>query len=231
MRTRTGACILHAFKAVHARLVTGGHRPQLHRLDNECSTALKQFLTTEEFDFQLVPPGLHRRNAAEHAIRTFKTHFIAGLCSTDKDFPQNLWDKLLPQAELTLNLLRGSRLNPKLSAHTQLHGIFDFNRTPLVPPGIRVLVHVKPADRTTWSPHAANGWYVGPALDSYRCYTVWMWDTRATRVCDTLTWLPPTLPDLILAGVRDIVQAIQSPSAGSPLAPLTDSHTDRKSVV
>lgn len=231
MRSRTGPCILAAFKTLHARLVAAGLRPQLHRLDNECSTALKTFLRAADIDYQLVPPRLHRRNAAERAIRTFKNHFIAGLCSVDKNFPLHLWDKLLPQAELTLNLLRGSRLNPKLSAHAQVNGHFDCNRTPLAPPGIRVLVHIKPSERTTWSPHGADGWYTGPALESYRCYTVWLWDTRATRICDTMTWFPTkvTMPlassnDLILAGVHDIVQALQNPSSGSPLAPLTDSH-------
>jgi len=46
-------------------------------------------------------------------------------------FPLYLWDKLLQQAELTLNLLRGSRMNPKLAAWEQLHGVFDYNATPL----------------------------------------------------------------------------------------------------
>jgi hypothetical protein len=143
-------------------------------LDNECSAALKSFLRASDINFQLVPPGLYRRNAAEHAIRTFKNHLIAGLCSVDKNFPFHLWDKLLPQAELTLNLVCGSRLNPKLSAHAQLNGAFDLNCIPLVPLGIRVLVHTKPTDCTTWLPHGADGWYVGPALESYRCYAVWL---------------------------------------------------------
>jgi hypothetical protein len=231
MRSRTGPCILAAFQVIHARLVAAGLRPQLQRLDNECSAALKSFLRDETVDFQLVIPRDHRRNAAERAIRTFKNHFIAGLCSVDKNFPLHLWDKLLPQAEITLNLLRGSRINPKLSAHAQMNGHFDFNRTPLAPPGIRVLVHIKPSERTTWSPHGADGWYTGPALESYRCYTVWLWETRATRLCDTLTWFPTkvTMPlassnDLILAGIQDILQALRHPSPGSPLAPLTDSH-------
>ena len=231
MRSRTGPCILTAFQTVHAGLVAAGLRPQLHRLDNECSAALKKFLHKADVDYQLVPPRLHRRNAAERAICTFKNHFIARLCSVDKNFPLHLWDKLLPQAKLTLNLLRGSRLNPKLSAHAQMHGHFDCNRTPVAPPGIRVLAHVKPSERTTWSPHGVDGWYTGPALESYRCYTVWLWDTRAMRICDTLTWFPTktTMPlasskDLILAGVHDILHALQHPSPGSPLAPLTDSH-------
>ena len=122
MRSRTGPCILAAFKVIHARLVAAGLRPQFQRLDNECSAPLKAFMKDETIDFQLAPPRIHRRNAAERAIRTFKNHFIAGLCSVDKNFPLHLWDKLLPQAEITLNLLRGSRLNPKLSSHAQMHG-------------------------------------------------------------------------------------------------------------
>jgi hypothetical protein len=60
-----------------------------------------------------------------------------------------LWGHLAPQGELTLNMLRGSILNPKVSALTQLNGHFDFNQTPIVPPDIQVLVHVKSANRTT----------------------------------------------------------------------------------
>jgi hypothetical protein len=107
-------------------------------------------MTDSNIDYQLVPPGVHRRNAAERAICTFKNHLIAGLCSVDKHFPLHLWDRLAPQALITLNLLRGCRLNPKLSALAQFNGQFDFNRTPIAPPGIRVLAHDKPSKRTSW---------------------------------------------------------------------------------
>jgi hypothetical protein len=231
-KTRTAANILAAFKVLHKRLCTAGCRPKLHRLDNECSTILKTFLTDEAIDYQLVPPGVHRRNAAERAIRTFQNHFIAGLCSVDKDFPIHLWDHLVPQAELTLNLLRSSRINPKLSAHAQINGQFDYNRTPIGPPGCRVLAHVKPSDRTTWSPHGLDGWYVGPATESYRCWRVWIQETRSIRTCDTVSWFPTkvTMPDsssneLIVAALHDIVHALQNPSPKSPLAPGTDSQT------
>ena len=230
MKNRQAASIVAAYKVLHTRLCAAGFRPSLQRLDNECSQALKDFMTTEHVDYQLVPPGVHRRNAAERAIRTFQNHFIAGLCSVDKDFPLHLWDQLLPQAEITLNLLRASRINPKLSAWAQLRGTFDFNRTPLAPPGIRVLAHEKPKDRTTWSAHGLDGWYVGPALDSYRCYRIWIWTTRTIRICDTVAWFPTkvTMPiasstDLVLAGIQDIVNALKNPSHGSPLAPRTDS--------
>ena len=108
------------------------------------SQALQDFLIAKQVDYQLVPPHVHRCNAAEHAIRTFKNHFIAGMSSTDKNFPLHLWDRLLPQAKLTLNLLRGLCINPRLSTWAQLHGPFDFNCTPIAPPGIRVIIHNKP---------------------------------------------------------------------------------------
>jgi hypothetical protein len=185
-----------------------------------------------DVDFQLVPPGIHRRNAAERAIRTFKNHFIAGLCSVNKNFPIHLWDQLLPQAEIMLNLLRGSCINPKLSARAQVHGTFDFNRTPLGPPGCRVLAHAKPDKRKTWAPHGLYGGYVGPALDTYRCYKIWIWETHALRIINTLTWFPSKvkLPDssstdIILSYLQDILHALDNPSPKSPLAPCSDTQT------
>jgi hypothetical protein len=65
-------------------------------------------MSDEDIEFQLTPPGMHCRNAAEQAIRTFKNHFIAGLATTDKKFPMKLWVHLLEQAQITLNLLRQS---------------------------------------------------------------------------------------------------------------------------
>jgi hypothetical protein len=131
---------------------------------------LKQYLHNENVDFQLVPPGVHRQNTAERAIWTFKNHFIAGLCSIDKDFPLHLCDRILLQTLITLNLLRSSHLNPKLLAGAQLDGTFNFNKTPLSPPGIRVLVHDKRTHYITCPPHVLDGWYTGPALESYQCH-------------------------------------------------------------
>ena len=78
-------------------------------------------------------------------------------------------DRLIPQAIITLNLLRNARVNPKLSAYAYVFGPFDFNKTPLAPPGTKVVVHAKPTDRATWPFHGKDGWTIGPALDHYRC--------------------------------------------------------------
>jgi len=83
-----------------------------------------------------------------------------------------LWDKLVPQAIITLNLMRSSNLCPQLSAYAHVHGAFDYNRTPLAPPGIKILAHIRPEDRPSWSPHAIDGFYVGPAMQHYRCHNI-----------------------------------------------------------
>ena len=72
---------------------------------------------------------------AEVAIKTFKAYFIAILAGLPGSFPIRLWCELLPQAELTLNILRPSHARPKVSAHTYRFGPFNFDQTPLAPIG------------------------------------------------------------------------------------------------
>lgn len=175
-------------------LNTNGYTPTLHILDNECSTDMKKSFTKNNVTFQRVPPDVHRRNAAERAIQTWKNHFIAGLASTDPSFPLNAWDHLLPQCNLTLNLLRSSRRQPRLSAHTCFFGNFDFNATPLAVPGTRVLIHEPPSRRLTFAPHGLEGFYIGPSMEHYRCYKVFVPSTQSTRDVLTLEWFPSSIP-------------------------------------
>ena len=66
--------------------------------------------------WELVPVGMHRRNVAEKTTQTFKVNFKSTICGVAKEFPMNLWDSLIPQAELTCNLLHQSNVDPKVSA-------------------------------------------------------------------------------------------------------------------
>lgn len=150
---------------------------------------------------------MHSQNAAERAIRTFKNHFIVGLCTCDPHFPLHLWDRLIPQAIIILNLLRSSKINPSLSAYYQLLGSFDFNRTPLAPPGTRVLIHNKPDERNSWSTHGEEGWYIGPAIEHYRCHKVYITKTRGERTGDTVTFFPTRVQMPKLSSADTIVKA------------------------
>ena len=85
---------------------------------------------------------MHQSNAAEQAICTFKSHFIAILAGVAPYFPRNLWDLLLPQIELTLNLIRQSTLDPSRSAWAYFHGPFNYNATPGGPLGCDIIAQV-----------------------------------------------------------------------------------------
>ena len=119
---------------------------------------MKQAFRQHNVDFQRVPAHQHRRNAAERAIQTWKNHFSSGLASTDPSFPLQAWDRLIPQCGITLNLLRSSRRQPKLSTYACLFGLFDFNCTPLAVPGTKVLLHDTPSQRATFAPHGTEGY-------------------------------------------------------------------------
>ena len=185
-----GYQILLAYQRAHRLLVSRSLHPRLQKLDNEYSAALIYYLDEEAVEFQLAPPQVHRQNAAERAIKTWKKHFIAILYGCERNFPMNLWDKIIPQVVLTENLLRRSNLNPDLSADVQVWGQFDFSQTPLAPLGTMVMVHEKPVNCKTRSPNTSEAWYLGPAVHHYRCYQVWVWETKAERVNDMLAWLP-----------------------------------------
>ena len=113
-------------------------------------------------------PSSHQRRQTRHP--KLHGHLVTGLSSCNPKFPLHLWDRLIPHDTLTLNLLRPSCLNPRLSAESQLKGAFDYNRTPLAPPDNRVVVHESPGNHHTWNLHDVDGWYLGPAPEHYQCH-------------------------------------------------------------
>jgi hypothetical protein len=87
----------------------------------------------------------------------------------DTDFPIQLWDEFLPQAQMTLNMLCTSRQNSNKTVYKELHGPFDFNKTPIAPLGTKALIYDDPDSRTSWAPHGIDAYYASPALRHYRC--------------------------------------------------------------
>jgi hypothetical protein len=147
MKSRPASEWVKAYDSIHQELTVKGFTPKLQTLDNEALTALKNFFNAKNIDYQLVPPHCHRRNSAERAIRTSKEHFVAGISSVDPSFAMHLWDRLLPQAEITFNLLRTSRLHPQLSAAAHYHGLLDYNKTDFALSGCRIITHEKTGKR------------------------------------------------------------------------------------
>ena len=80
-------------------------------MDNQATKVIKPCLTPQQVSLQLVKPHNHHINAAEHAIQTFKNWFIGALGTTDANFPIQLWDKLAPLVQDSINLLQRSRIH------------------------------------------------------------------------------------------------------------------------
>ena len=105
-----------------------------------------------------------------------------------------------------------------MSAYMELEGVFDYNKTPLAPPGTKVVIHEKPDKQASWAAHGVDGWYLGPAMEHYRCYRVYFNHTRAERNADTVEFFPqhtkvPSIAanDASTTAAQEIVAALSDP--------------------
>ena len=224
IKNRNAVELLEAYKKGITYLTMRGFKPNMHFLDNEASSLLKMYNRNKNISFQLAPPHSHRRNAAERAIRTWKNHFISGLCTVHPKFPMHLWDRLIQQSVITLNLLRSCRRNPAISAYAALEGNFNYDATPLAPPGCKTVIYEPPSQRRTFAPHGIDGWYIGPAVTHYRCYTVYVPKTRGERISDSVTFHPhlcdtPNVTPLerIVIAAKDLTSALTNQHHDLPM--------------
>ena len=105
-KTRKYQHIIAAYNSIMQSLKNRGPSIDLQIIDNGASQNYKAAIKDKwGVYFQLSPPDIHRRNASEQAIRTFKADFIAVLSGVAPGFPQFLWDILIVQTEMKLNLL------------------------------------------------------------------------------------------------------------------------------
>ena len=218
IKDRSAQSLTKAWESIHKMFIPSNNIPNIYVLDNEKSTDLINAFIKNNVKYQLAPPHMHRTNLAERAIQTFKSHFKAGLATCDPSFPLCEWDRLITQSILTLNMLRPSRTNPNISAHTFLFGEFDFLSTPLAPPGSKVVAHIKPTARNSWDLNGSIGYYVGPAQLHYRCVTCYFPRTRSERICDTVKFISNVIPfpkttidDYLRQAATDIIHILEKP--------------------
>jgi hypothetical protein len=141
----------------------------------------------------------------------------------------HLWDILLPEAVITLNMFITSKINPKLSASTHIDGQYDYNRSPMAPPGKILIAHETTSRRRTWAPYCQDGWYIGLALEHYICYTVYVNITRGERVVETVECFPENfkLPfsstqELATQAAKELTHASLHPHPARPFCQVGD---------
>ena len=123
------------------------------------------------------------------------------------NLPMYLWDELLPQAFIYFNLLRTSRTCPKVYAYAHLHGKYNFDSTPIAPSGVRELIYKDPNHCVSYVVHGDEAYYLGPALEHYRCYKCFFLYTGGIRTCATAHFFPTDVATPMLSPTTKILVA------------------------
>jgi hypothetical protein len=88
----------------------------------------------------------------------------------------------------------------------------------------RYLSHMKHLKKDkTWAPHGQDGWYIGTAMEHYRCYTVYISKTRSNRILETVEFSPhqfkipfPSSADLATKAAAELTHALLNLQPAGP---------------
>ena len=75
IKNRTKEELLRAYTSTYDMLTRRGFKPTLHKMDNETSKDVKDFIQSQHVALQYTPPDIHHTNSTERAIHTWKNHF------------------------------------------------------------------------------------------------------------------------------------------------------------
>ena len=88
-------------------------------------------------------------------------------------------------------------------------GSFDFAATPMGPLGCRVIIHKKPSKHKSWDHRGRDGFYVGYALESYRCFKAVDSKTKDASISDRVEFMHSYLTQPTLTPEDRIVHAVR----------------------
>jgi hypothetical protein len=99
----------------------------------------------------------------------------------------------------------------------------------MAPQGTRIIAHETPGSRRTWAPYGQDGWYIGPALEHYRCYTAYITKTRSNRIVETVDFFPhiftlpfPSSSELATQAAADLTHALLNPQPAGQFCQVGD---------
>ncbi len=209
MKNRMEGEMIRVYQKIINRMKAAGLGLKKHVLNIKCSVAMKACIKGNNMDYKLVPLGQPRQNQAERAIQTFKAHFISILAGVDNKFPLLLWCHLLEPTELTLNLLRQSRVAPKILALAHAHGTHDYIQKPFAPIGCAVQTRAKPDNHLSWDTRLEPGVNLGTSMEHHQCFRVYVTRTRATRISDTVIFKHQYITSTTISPESHVVAAAQ----------------------
>ncbi len=109
------------------------------------------------------------------------------------------------------NLLRQSRVAPKILAFAHVHGTHNYMQKPFAPIGYAVQMHVKPNNRLSWDTRLEPGFNLGTFMENHQCFRVYVTRTRATRISDTIMSKHQYITSPLFSPESHVVAAAQQP--------------------
>ena len=104
-----------------------------------------------------------------------------------------------------------------------MFGNFDFNATPLTPPGTKIVLHKKPDKRSSFAFHGLDICYIGPSLEHYICVKCYIPSMNGIRDADTVQFFPKnilmpatTTIDYLNQAATNILAILQNPPSSFP---------------
>ena len=95
----------------------------------------------------------------------------------------------------------------------------------MAPPGTKFLIHETPQQRRTWDFYGKEGWYIGISALHYRCYRIFIPDTRGECITKTIQFFPHkgAMPVMSSANAaknasRRLADAPANPAPAAPFA-------------
>ena len=116
-------------------------------------------------------------------------------------------------------------MNPKLSGYAQLHVEFNYDATPLAPPGTQVIIHKKPTVRGTWASHGVKGWYLGPYMNHDLFHHVYVTKTIGEQESYCVEFFPHNTPlpynsssENAIIAAHELAYALKNPALQAPFS-------------
>ena len=103
IKSRSKENMLESYKHIYKYCEERGFKPILHRMDNETSELVEDFIKEQNAEVQYAAPESHCA-PAEKAVQTYKSCFKSVIALLPKEFPMGLWCRLLKQTDLGVNL-------------------------------------------------------------------------------------------------------------------------------
>lgn len=140
-----------------------------------------------------------------------KNHTKATIAGCDSSFPMHLWDRLLPQIELSCSYSS----QPK----------FLSTSVPLRQPWLQhntttstwcPIQHLTITTQTSQDENSKDGFHVGTCSDHYHMYDLWMKATQAIQNCEMLFFkhqniMQPTVTktDIVADSAHNLIEAVK----------------------